>query len=280
MVATDVRCRKLVQCFIQLFQTRTCQKGARHLDEQATLRRAGPVTTEPYEFANSAEAEATYFVLAWFAVTESAALGIFPLLSALNQAHETDPTYFPTFFQEGFQHFRDEQRHANLWCRALLDFTVTYPDVIKQTRLPQGYLKIMLKSIGQPHSVLNFGIDCLAFELIMQALYDVIAPRLHYPPLVPIFETIVRDEIDHTAFDHHYVGNHTTKLSPFKKFRAGLRFWRNTLGVLITVGPLLDLLDLWQPLPRRAFYQRLAHYQRQAGIFGGDIGPNLLARLK
>ena len=184
------------------------------MDEQATLRRAGPATIQHYEFANSAEAEATYFVLAWFAITESAALGIFPLLSALNQAQATDPTYFPIFFQEGFQHFRDEQRHANLWCRALLDFTVTYPEVVKQMRLPQGYLKIMLKSIGQSHSVLNFGIDCLAFELVMQALYDVIAPRLHYPPFGPIFQTIARDETAHTAFDRHYVGNLTTQLTP------------------------------------------------------------------
>ena len=250
------------------------------MNEQAILQSAGPAITECYEFANSAEADATYFVLAWFAITESAALGIFPLLSALNQAHETDPAYFPQFFQEGFQHFRDEQRHANMWCRALLDFTVIYPDVVKRTRLPQGCLELMLSRISQPHNVLNFGVDCLAFELVMQALYDVITPRLHYPPLVPIFQKIVRDEIDHTAFDRHYVGNLTIKLSVFKNFLVGLRFWRNTVGVLITVGPLLDWLDHWQPLPRRDFYQSLAHYQREAGIFGGDIGPNLLARMK
>lgn len=238
-------------------------------------------TPERYMFANAAEAEATYFVLAWFAISESAALGIFPLLDALNRAHDNDPAYFALFFEDGFRHFKDEQRHANLWCRALLDFSQNYPEAVSRMRLPQMMLKVMLRSIGKPHSVLNFGIDCLAFELVMRALYDVVAPRLSYPPLAPIFRVIIADEINHTRFDYTYVKNLTAGLSKFKKFLVAVRFWRNTLGVIWTVGPLLDLLDRYQPLPRREFYQRLAEYQKQVGVPGSNsLIPAMLAKLR
>lgn len=237
------------------------------MTEQVTATNS-VITAGRYEFANRAEARATYFVIAWFAITESAAVGIFPLLSALNEAHTHDPAYFGQFFEHGFQHFKDEQRHANLWCRALLDFTQTYPEVVKEMKLPQRYLKIMLGSIGKQHSVLQFGTDCLAFELVMQALYDVVAPRLPYPPLQPIFQVITRDEVNHAAFDHGYIENLTVNFSKIKRFRLGFRFWRNTLGVLLTVGPLLTQINAWRPLPRRDFYTRLIFYQRQTVLPG------------
>ena len=60
-----------------------------------------------------------------------------------------------------------EQHHANLWCRALLDFVDTYPEVVERVRLPGWYLRIMLRSIGKPHDVLGFTVDCLAFEVVM-----------------------------------------------------------------------------------------------------------------
>lgn len=233
-----------------------------------------------YEFVSPAEADATYFVLAWFAITELAALGIFPLLSALNHAYEREPAYFGQFFENGFRHFKDEQRHANLWCRALLDFSKTYPEVISRKRLPQRYLKIMLNSVAKPHSVLNFGIDCLAFEVVMQALYDVAAPRLSYPPLRPIFDTISRDEVAHTDFDNNYVAVLTSTASRYQKVLVGIRYWRNTAGVLLTIGPLLDAIDRVQAMPRHDFYQRLAFYQRQARVPAPFFGPKLIEHLR
>lgn len=223
---------------------------------------------ENYSFSSEAEADATFLVIAWFAVSESAALGIFPLLSALQVSQAGDTGYFSRFFEEGFQHFRDEQRHANLWCRALKDFTERYPRVVKRAKLPFWLLKIMLKSVGKPHSVLNFGIDCLAFETALRAFYEVAQPRLPYPPLQTIFQVIIRDEEAHTDFGINYIFGLEGPLSRRQRLGVAFRFWRQLAGVIITLRPLLTAIDRHQTLPFKDFMARLAFYASQTGIPG------------
>jgi hypothetical protein len=220
----------------------------------------------PYRFVTEAEADVTFLIIAWFAITESAALGIFPLLSALEIAKKERTEYFGEFFEPGFQHFRDEQQHANMWCRALLDFVKEYPEVVKRVELPHWLLGVTLKNIGKPHSVLDFGVDCLAFELAMRALYDVTAPRLEYPPLAPIFRRIIADEKLHTDFDEGYVKGQINQLAPFKRFLKTGRFWRNLTGVVITLRPLLYALDKHCPMPMNEFHQRLTYYVELSGM--------------
>ncbi len=220
----------------------------------------------PYQFATEAEADVTFLIIAWFAITESAALGIFPLLSALEIAKKDRPEYFGEFFEPGFQHFRDEQQHANMWCRALLDFVRQYPEVVKRVELPRWLLGVTLKNVGKPHSVIDFGVDCLAFELAMRALYDVTAPRLQYPPLAPIFRRIIADEAVHTDFDEAYVKGQIDQLRPFKRAIKISRFWRNLTGVVITLRPLLYALDKHRRMPMREFHQRLNYYVELSGL--------------
>lgn len=234
---------------------------------------------QPYEFASPAEADATYLVIAWFAITESASIGIFPLLSALEISRKQDPGYFARFFEQGFQHFTDEQQHANMWCRALLDFTEKYPEVVRRVELPRQYLKIMLKSIGKPHSVLGFAVDCLAFEVVMQALYEVMQPRMAYPPVAHILKIISRDEVAHTDFGRDYLREVVGPLSTGQRVRVAFRYWRNTLGVLFTIEPMLKAISRYQPLPPGEFRRKLAHYARNTGIIGHQFVPDLLSRL-
>lgn len=238
-----------------------------------------PAGDEIYHFASPYEEDATYLVIAWFAISESASLGIFPLLSALHISKENDPAYFARFFENGFQHFRDEQRHANMWCKALLEFTENHPEVVKRVELPESFLKIMLKSMGKPHSVLEFGVDCLAFEVVMQALYEVLEPRLHYPPLARILQVIIKDEVAHTEFDRGYLPELLTPLSGRLKLRMIFRYWRNLLGVLITVRPMLKALQQHKALNKAEFRTRVAFYARQNGALGSQpVIAGLIAR--
>ncbi len=228
-----------------------------------------PTTDRPlYQFASQIEAEVSYQVLAWFAVTESAAIGIFPLLSALEIARKENPEFFGEFFGPGFRHFRDEQQHANLWCRALLDFVENYPEVVKRVKVPDWRIKIMLGSIGKQHSVVDFGIDCLAFELIMQAFYDVAHPRLNYPAFAPIFQRVTRDEAEHTAYDQGYFANLMKNLPRHQRMLKIARFWRNLAGVLITMKPIFEAINRLQPLPASEFSERLTHYLSQTDLPG------------
>jgi hypothetical protein len=222
----------------------------------------------PYIFSTPAEADLTYLVIAWFAITESASLGIFPLLSALETARRKEPSYFARFFKNAFQHFNDEQQHANLWCQALLDFTGQYPEVVRRVKLPRQFLKIMLKSIGKPHSVLNFAVDCLAFEVVMQALYDVMEPRLAYPPVRAILQVIIRDEIAHTGFGRGYLAELFELLSTRQRYLIAFRYWGNMLGVLITISPLLKALNRHQALSQAEFWNKVALYSDDTGILG------------
>lgn len=242
---------------------------------------AKPALETGYEFATQAEADATYLVIAWFAITESASLGIFPLLSALETARQHDPAYFGRFFEQSFQHFTDEQHHANLWCRALLDFTDRYPEVVRRVALPRQYMQIMLKSIGKPHSVLSFSVDCLAFEVVMQALYEVMQPRLTYPPVAKIMQIIMQDEVAHTSFGRTNLK--TSLIRPqtrWQKLTVAFRYWRSTSGVLITIGPLLKALSKHRSLAPHEFQHKLALYSRDTGILGSQhLIPNLLSRL-
>ncbi len=236
------------------------------------------VSETEYQFASSAEADATYLVMAWFAITESASLGIFPLLAALETSRREDPTYFARFFEHGFQHFTDEQSHANMWCRALLDFTEKYPEVVQRVKLPQQFMKIMLKSIGKPHSVLGFTVDCLAFEVVMQALYGVMQPRLNYPPVKNIIQIISRDESTHTDFGRYHLHELFGDLSAHRKFMVAFRYWRNSLGVLFTIQPLLKQVGQHSPLLPGEFRRQLANYSRNTGILGSrQLIPGLLA---
>jgi hypothetical protein len=232
-----------------------------------------------YVFSNEAEAAATYLVIAWFAISESAALGIFPILSALETSHKTDPAYLGRFFEHGFQHFRDEQRHSNLWCRALRDFCCYYPEVIRKVELPGWLLQVMLKSVGKPHSVQDFAVDCWAFETVLRAFYDVALPRLKYPPLQPIFQTIMRDEQAHTAFGQDYLFTLNGPLSRRQRTQILLRFWRNLAGVVITIQPLLAALDRYQPLSRQEFSERLSFYAAETNLPGSRKLPALITRL-
>ncbi len=239
-----------------------------------------PLTDDNYyRFETAAEADVTYLVIAWFAITESASLGIFPLLSALETTRRDDPGAFNRFFETGFQHFTDEQHHANLWCRALLDFVERYPEVVKRVELPGAYLRIMLKSIGKPHDMLGFSVDCMAFEVVMQALYEVLQSRLVYPPLAHIWQVISRDEVVHTEFGRYSVRWLSQPLSWRQKLGWSLHYWRNTLGVMLTIQPILKALDLYKPLPAGEFKARLAHYCRDTGILGSHrLMPSLLER--
>jgi hypothetical protein len=235
---------------------------------------------EEYNFSSSAEQDATYFVTAWFAVTESASLGIFPLLPAL-ETSATDPAYFSRFFERGFIHFKDEQRHANLWCKALHDFTKRYPDSVRRVKLPRTYMRIMLRSIGKPHDVAGFVTDCLAFEVVMQALYDVLTPRLDYPPVRRILEIISRDEEAHTDFGRHHFANLLQPFSAMRRARLAFRFWRNLLGVCITISPMLKAVGKHHPFAPGEFYARLSHYARESEIAGSrTLAPKILAKLK
>ena len=227
-----------------------------------------PWLERPYEFVSPAEADATYLVIAWFAITESASLGIFPLLAALETARKHDPASFGHFFETGFQHFTDEQHHANLWCRALLDFVEQYPQVVQRVQLPTQYLQIMLRSIGKPHDVLSFSVDCLAFEIVMQALYDVLQPRLDYPPLAPIWQVISSDERTHTDYGRQSLGRMTGPLTDWQRWRVAVRYWRNTLGVLITIKPMLEAVERHRPFLPGEFRRRLADYSRDSGVLG------------
>ncbi len=239
-----------------------------------------PWPDQPYQFSSQAEADATYLVIAWFAITEAASLGIFPLLPALETTRrEADPTFFARFFEHGFQHFTDEQNHANLWCRTLMDFTQRYPEVVQRVSLPQRYLKIMLKSIGKPHDVQGFAIDCLAFEVVMQALYEMLAARLVYPPVLHVLEVISRDERDHTLFGRHYLSDLFVPSRGWRRWTLGFRYWRNTLGVTLTVEPMLKAVNRHQPIPAGEFRRKLAHYARNTGLAGQNLVPNLLLRL-
>lgn len=239
------------------------------------------IELEGYQFASEAEADATYLVLAWFAVSESAALGIFPLLPALQMSQKHDPSFLKQFFEPGFKHFRDEQRHANLWCRALLDFSGRYPEVIRRVKLPSWLLKVMLRSVGKPHSIRNFAVDCLAFETVLRAFYEVAQPRLSYPPLQPIFATIIRDEEEHTAFGHDYIFKLAGSLSRLDRALIAFRYWRNLAGVVMTVQPMLAALDRHQPLSFDEFLARLVPYVKETGIAGSRrLVPGLLTRRK
>lgn len=246
-----------------------------------TLPQLSKFTTDSleYNFSNQAELEATYFVIAWFAVTESASLGIFPIMAALETTAEKDATYFNRFFEHGFQHFTDEQAHANMWCRALQDFVEKYPEVVKQVSLPRWYMNIMLKSIGKPHDVAGFVIDCLAFEVVMQALYEVMSPRLNYPPVRQIVETILRDESAHTDFGRHHI---TTLVKPrgWQRFKLSFRFWRNMLGVYVTIRPLLKMLDKYRPLAKGEFVDPLSKYAEDTSLHGQFLLPALIKIMK
>ncbi len=247
--------------------------------QQRQLSPQSGLAEEPYQFASPAEADATYLVIAWFAITESASLGIFPLLAALETSRRADPTYFARFFKHGFTHFTDEQHHANLWCRALLDFTELYPEVVRRVELPSQYMRIMLKSIGKPHNVLEFSVDCLAFEVVMQTLYDALQPRLSYPPVVSILQVITQDEKIHTAFGRDYLSDLFGPLSRRQQIAIAFRYWRNMLGVLITIQPLLKSTALHRPFLAGEFRRKLAAYSRDTGILGSHkLIPNLLLR--
>ncbi len=233
-----------------------------------------------YIFSNPVEADVTYLIIAWFAVTESAALGIFPILPALQLGRSEGVPALHQFFKEGMQHFRDEQRHANMWCRALQDFAERYPEVVSRVAMPEWLLKIMLKSIGKPHNLRNFAIDCLAFETVMRAFYDVAYPRLHYPPILPIFRTIMKDEQDHTNFGHNYIFKDNQKLSRRESWGIAFRYWRNVAGVLITVQPLIKALNRLEFLPYRQFSAPLALYIKETGIAGSQgFIPAFLSQL-
>lgn len=223
---------------------------------------------KPYQFASETEADVSYQLISWFAVTESAAIGIFPLLSALEIARKERPEFFGEFFGSGFRHFRDEQQHANLWCHALLQFVEHYPEVVKRVKITDWRIKIMLGSIGKQHSVVDFGIDCLAFELIMQAFYDVAQPRLHYPAFAPIFQRITRDEVEHTAYDQGYFANLLKNMSRRQRMFKIARFWRNLTGVLITMKPVFEAINRLQPLPAAEFSERLTYYLSQTDLPG------------
>ena len=238
-------------------------------------------TRPPYVFASPAEADITYLIIAWFAVTESAALGIFPIHATIQTARTRGAGYIASFFEHGLEHFRDEQAHSNMWCRALLDFSRHYPDVVERVQLPGWQTRIMLSQIGKPHSVLDFSIDCLAFEVVMRALYDVTAPRLDYPPIKPIFARITADEANHTEFDRAYITGLLGELRGLARLRVGWRFWRNTGGVLITVQPLLAALHRYKPLARGEFAHAFARYVAEADIPGGEtLAPRLIARFR
>lgn len=99
-----------------------------------------------FQFETEAEADATCLLITWFAIVESAALGVLPVLPALDIARERDDLgYLEAFFSHGLRHLKDEQMHANIWCKALLDFSRAYPDVIKRARLPGWLMKSMLR---------------------------------------------------------------------------------------------------------------------------------------
>ncbi len=223
---------------------------------------------ENYNFTSEAEAEATYLIIAWFAVTESAALGIFPILPALHQSRTQEVTFLARFFEHGLEHFHDEQRHANLWCKALLDFSQRYPQIVQRVKLPDWQLKIMLGSIGKPHSLKNFAIDCLAFETALRAFYEVARPRLNYPPLLPILRIITKDEEQHTNFGRGYVFELTGPLSRRERTMVAFRYWRNLTGVIITLRPLLNALSRHQFLPPEEFTAHLAQYARTSEMPG------------
>jgi len=247
-------------------------------EEDSSLQlRADP---EIYSFASKAEADATYLVIAWFAITESAALGIFPIHAALGMGHSQGAAYITRFFEQSFRHFRDEQRHANLWCQALLEFAGRYPEVIKRVKLPDWLLGVMLKSVGKPHNVRQFAVDCLAFETVMRAFYDVAHCRLNYPPLQPIFQVIMRDEQKHTDFGQSYIFELEGPLLRRERAGVAFRYWRNLAGVLITIQPLLKALDKHKTLPYQEFSAQVAGYVQETGIAGSHkLVPGLLKHL-
>lgn len=226
---------------------------------------------EPMSFAfeSEAEADATCLLITWFAIVESAALGVLPVLPALDLARERDDLgYLESFFAHGIRHLKDEQMHANLWCKALLDFSRAYPDVVKRARLPGWLMKMMLRKVAVPHGVLEFAVDCLAFEVVMSAFYKVAAPRLSYPPLEPVFRRLASDEEAHTAYDLAYLEGFFARSSRSAHLRATARYWWHTAGVLATVVPLLRALDRHKPLPRGSFRKALAAHIQESGMPG------------
>ncbi|WP_437605175.1 hypothetical protein WMF20_28865 [Sorangium sp. So ce834] len=233
-----------------------------------------------FGFESDAEADATCLLITWFAVVESAALGVLPVLPALDLARERgDLRYLDSFFAHGLKHLRDEQAHANLWCEALLDFTRAYPDVVERARLPGWLMKSMLRRVAVPHDVLEFAVDCLAFEVVMSAFYEIAAPRLSYPPLGPVFRRLAIDERAHTAYDRAYLEGYLSRSSLPAHLRAISRYWWHTAGVLATVVPLLRALDRHRPLPRGAFRRRLAAHIQGSGMPGcRRIAPALLGQ--
>jgi hypothetical protein len=105
-----------------------------------------------YAFATEAEADATCLVITWFAIVESTACGLLPVLPALEIARARDDLgYLDRFLQHGLRHFRDEQTHADLWCEALADFSRRFPEVVKRARLPRWLMDMMLRRVGVPH---------------------------------------------------------------------------------------------------------------------------------
>lgn len=233
-----------------------------------------------FTFATEAEADATCLLITWFAVVESAALGVLPVLPALDLAlARGDLGYLEAFFAHGLRHLKDEQAHANLWCKALLDFTRAYPEVVARARLPGWLMKSMLRRVAVPHDVLEFAVDCLAFEVVMSAFYEIAAPRLSYPPLEPVFRRLAVDEEAHTAYDRAYLDGFFARSRLPSYVRATARYWWHTAGVLATVVPLLRALDRHRRLPRGAFRRALVAHLHDAGMPGcRRVAPALLGQ--
>lgn len=233
----------------------------------------------PYRFESAAEAEATFLVIAYFAITESASLGIFPLLSVLKTARQEGSTSLLRFFEHGIRHFSDEQHHANLWCAILQDFVQQYPEVVERVKLPEALMKVMLKSIGKPHTITTFTLDCLAFEIVMQAFYDVALPRLSYPPLAPMFRLIIADEVAHTDNGEDYLHELMAKSPVWKRASLVVRFWKNIFGVIITLLALLNALNRLQPGIKTDFKRALINYLQKVNLPGCQkFMPDLIAK--
>jgi hypothetical protein len=233
-----------------------------------------------YRFGSKEEADATYLVIAYFTVTEAASLGIFPLLSVLNTSRKQGTATMLRFFEHGIQHFTDEQHHANLWCGILQDFARHYPDVVERVSLPEALLKVMLKSIGKPHTVTTFTLDCLAFETVMKAFYDVAYHRLSYPPLAPMFRLIMADEVAHTANGEQYLHETIHQHGSWRRGWLVFRFWRNLAGVVVTLLPLLNALNRLQPGIKREFKQTLiAHVQKVDFPGCKELAPKIIVRI-
>jgi hypothetical protein len=233
-----------------------------------------------YKFESNAEADATFLVIAYFAVTESASLGIFPLLSVLEISRKQGTPAMLRFFEHGIQHFTDEQHHATLWCGILQDFARQYPEVVERVNLPNALMKVMLKSIGKPHTVTTFTLDCLAFETVMKAFYDVAYPRLSYPPLAPMFRLIMADEVAHTGNGETYLHQTLKRNRGWQYTRLIIRFWRNIAGVLITLLPLLDKLNRLQPGIKPEFKEALISHVQQVDLAGcRKLVPSLIKKI-